>query len=121
MQPDDLKRPPLIYDSEETNWCAATIDFLERQLTDDERVARSLPQRRASARAAPAAARRLLESPAAVIPVNAEDDDDLDDARLSRQLMRAYYAPAILHILHNQHIQHILHNQHCQIFAKAFM
>jgi hypothetical protein len=86
MQPDDLKRPPLIYDSEETNWCAATIDFLERQLTDDERVARSLPQRRASARAAPAAARRLLESPAAV---NAEDDDDLDDARLSRQLMRA--------------------------------
>ena len=118
MQPDDLKRPPLIYDSEETNWCAATIDFLERQLTDDERVARSLPQRRASARAAPAAARRLLASPAAV---NAEDDDDLDDARLSRQLMRAYYAPAILHILHNQHIQHILHNQHCQIFAKAFM
>jgi hypothetical protein len=82
MQPDDLKRPPLIYDSEETNWCAATIDFLERQLTDDERVTRSLPQRRASARAAPAAARRLLESPAVVIPVNAEDDDDLDDGRL---------------------------------------
>jgi hypothetical protein len=115
MQPDDLKRPPLIYEQEETNWCAATIDFLERQLTDDERVARGLPQRRASTRnktAAPAAARKLIE-----------DDDDLDDARLSRQLMRAYHAPAFFwlplyaYFLHNQHIehnQHILHNQHNQ-------
>jgi len=115
MQAADLKRPPLDYDPEETNWCAATIDFMERQLTDDERVARGLPQRRASARnrtPTAAAARKLIEAQAAAesqAAVNAEDDNDLDDARLSHQFMRAYYFPGIL-CNHCKHNQHILHN-----------
>ena len=84
MNAPDLKRVPLDYSPEEKNWCEATIDFMEGQLDENQRIARGLPTRRAaSTRNKGAVARSILSQPPAP-PAEAEVDDDEDVGPTSR-------------------------------------
>ena len=78
MNAADLKRPPLDYSPEERNWCDATIDFMEGQLDENQRIARGLPTRRASTRTKVVVARPILspQRPGAA-EADVEDDEDM--------------------------------------------
>ena len=87
MNATDLRRPPLDYSPEKQNWCQATVDFMEGQLDENQRIARGLPTRRAaSMRSKGGAVRSILPQPPAppAPPAEADGDDDEDLGPTSR-------------------------------------
>ena len=83
MNAADLKRPPLNYSPEKVNRCEATIDFMEGQLDENQRIARGLPTRRAASMRNKGAVRSILPQPPAP-PAEADVDDDEDLGPTSR-------------------------------------
>ena len=83
MNAADLKRPPLDYSPEERNWCQATIDFMEGQLDENQRIRRGLPTRRTSSRTKVTVARPIL-SPQRPGAAEADVEDDKDMGPTSR-------------------------------------
>ena len=81
MNATDLRRPPLDYSPEKLNWCQATVDFMEGQLDENQRIARGLPTRRAASMRS--AVRSILPQPPAP-PAEAHVDDDEDLGPTSR-------------------------------------
>ena len=79
MNATDLRYPSLDYSPEQKNWCEATIDFMEGQLDEDQRIARGLPTcRAATLRNKGAVARSILSpppAPPAPAPADVDDDD----------------------------------------------
>ena len=82
MNAPALKRPPLDYSAEEKNWCEATIDFMEGQLDENQRIGHGLPTSRASAQGTAKVARSILSPPPAPEAELDDDEDMLPSSRL---------------------------------------